>query len=250
METNTNTIDLSVVVPAYNEERRLPAMLADARTHLSRSGLRFELLVVDDGSTDRTLDVCRAFAAFLPELQVIATNPNRGKGHAVRVGMLAARGALVLMADADGSTPMRELDGLLAARTDANAAIAIGSRYLGGGTAHGQPLWRRAWSRLANVIVRRKLLPGICDAHCGFKLFTLAAARELFSRATVDGWTFDLEVLALAQRRGHRIVEVPVTWRDDARSRVRAGRDLWRVVRETIALDRRLRAADASRPIP
>src|SRR6185295_19625687 len=141
---------------------------------------------------------------------------------------LAARGAHVVMCDADGSTPASELPRLLAPLVEGGAAIAIGSRYAGG--AHpDQPGWRRVWSRMVNLVVRRTILPGVRDTHCGFKAFTAPAAHDLFSRATIDGWGFDLEVLAMARRLGHRIAEVPVFWHDDRRSRVRPLHDLGQV---------------------
>jgi dolichyl-phosphate beta-glucosyltransferase len=220
---------ISVVIPTYDEEARLPATLTMALAFLGGLGESFEIIVVDDGSRDGTVAVCRRFA---PQVRVIESRPNRGKGHAVRLGMLAARGDVRVMCDADGSTPVSELPRLMGALR-AGAAVAIGSRYLGGAEPLSQPWWRRAWSRLAHALVQQALVPGVRDAHCGFKAFRAAAAEDLFSRSTIDGWTFDLEVLALAQRRGYRVVEVAVSWRDDQRSRVRPLVDLWRVIGET-----------------
>ncbi|HSY38194.1 MAG TPA: dolichyl-phosphate beta-glucosyltransferase [Polyangia bacterium] len=234
------TIDLTVVIPAYNEEHRLGSTVAELFTFLEARGGRFEILVVDDGSTDGTVALCRALAARCPELQVIPTAPNRGKGHAVRIGMLAARGALVMMCDADGSTPAVEIPRLLQPILDGRAAVAIGSRYLPGAAPPDQPLWRRLWSRLGNLFIQRTLVPGVRDTQCGFKAFTAPVAKDLFSRATIDGWAFDLEVLALARRLGHCVVEVGVAWKDDRRSRVRPWRDLWRVIGEAAAIKRNL----------
>jgi dolichyl-phosphate beta-glucosyltransferase len=227
-----SALELSLVIPAYNEEARLPATLESAARFLSGQPLRWEIVVVDDGSTDGTVALCRRLAARIPGLRVVETRPNRGKGHAVRVGMRAARGAVRVMCDADGSTPVSELPKLLGP-IGAGAAVVIGSRYLGGGSANGQPLWRRIWSRLAHALVQRALVPGVRDAHCGFKAFTAAAAEDVFGRASIDGWTFDLEALALAQRLGHPVHEVAVEWRDDQRSRVRPLQDLFRVIGET-----------------
>jgi dolichyl-phosphate beta-glucosyltransferase len=243
-------VDLSIVVPAYNEEDRLAPTLESIAAFLAGRGDRFEILVVDDGSTDGTVDLVRRLGREIPALSVIETRPNRGKGHAVRVGMLAARGAVRVMCDADGSTPPTELPKLLEALARGPAAVAIGSRYLGSGAAAAgcakvpvrikQPRWRRAWSRLCNLVVRRTLVPGIRDTQCGFKAFTAAAAGELFGRATVDGWAFDLEVLALAGRLGFQVAEVAVDWRDDRRSRVRPLHDLGVVVREAAAIHKNL----------
>ena len=229
-------LDLSVVIPAYNEEQRLaPTVAALARFLAARPG-RWEIVVVDDGSTDGTVALCRQLAARWPALRLVATAPNRGKGHAVRVGMLSARGALVLMYDADGSTPASEIPRLLAPIRSGAASVAVGSRYVAGASSRSQPLWRRAWSRVVNLLVRRTLVPGVRDTQCGFKAFTAAAARDLFGRATIDGWAFDLEVLALALRLGHRVVEVGVAWTDDGRSRVRPVHDFWKVLREAATI--------------
>jgi len=231
-------VEVSVVIPAYNEEARLGPTLEATAAALAARGWRHEILVVDDGSTDGTVALADRLAARWPAVRVLATAPNRGKGHAVRVGMLAARGARVVMCDADGSTPASELSRLLTA-LERGAAVAIGSRYADGARPD-QPTWRRVWSRMVNLVVRRTIIPGVRDTHCGFKAFTSAAARDLFGRATVDGWGFDLEVLAMAHRLGHRVVEVPVTWHDDRRSRVRPLHDLARVWVEVRAIRRSL----------
>ncbi len=233
-------VDLSIVIPAFDEEERIAPTLESLARFCATRPWRVEILVVDDGSTDGTVALCRRLAERLQGLRVTETRPNRGKGHAVRVGMLAARGALRVMVDADGSTPASELPKLLEPLESGRVQVAIGSRYLGpGGT--DQPLWRRVWSRLANWYVQRTLVPGVRDAHCGFKAFTAAAAMDLFGQATVDGWAFDLEILALARRRGHAIVEVAVSFHDDQRSRVRPLADLRKIVREVTALRRRLK---------
>jgi glycosyltransferase involved in cell wall biosynthesis len=231
-------LDLSVVIPAFNEEERLGPTVEALARFLTGRGWRFEIVVVDDGSTDGTVALCRRLAARWPALRLIPTAPNRGKGHAVRIGMQAARGALVLMSDADGSTPAAEISRLLAPLLSGRAAVAIGSRYLPGAAPSDQPLWRRLWSRLVNLFIQSTLVPGVRDTQCGFKAFTAAAAGDLFSRATIDGWAFDLEVLALARHLGHEVVEVTVAWKDDRRSRVRPWHDLWKVIREAAAIKR------------
>jgi dolichyl-phosphate beta-glucosyltransferase len=236
-----NAVDVSLVIPAYNEEARIGPTLERCARYLAASPWRWEIVVVDDGSTDGTVALCGRMAAEIPALRIVETRPNRGKGHAVRAGVRAARGAAVVMYDADGSTPIAEIARLLAPLARGEAEIAIGSRYLGG---HGtdQPLWRRIWSRGANFVMQRTLVPGIVDTQCGCKAFTAAAARDLFGRSTIDGWSFDLEILALALRLGYRVSEIGVEWRDDRRSRVNPLRDLFRVVAETISIGRRLDA--------
>ncbi len=233
--------DLSIIIPAYNEEQRITPTLESLSTFLAAHPYRYELIVVDDGSKDGTVALCRALAERLPHLRVIATSPNRGKGHAVRAGMLAARGAVRVMCDADGSMPASELPKLLAPIASGRATIAIGSRYVAGAAQHTQPLWRRAWSRLCNQIIQAALVPGVRDTQCGFKAFTAGAAHDLFTRATIDGWAFDLEVLAVAKRMGHEVAEVGVQWTDDRRSKVNPLKDLWKVVREAITIKRNLR---------
>ena len=231
---------LTVVIPAFNEEERIGPTIEALASFLDRHGWGYEILVVDDGSTDGTVALCRRLALRWPALRVLQTAPNRGKGHAVRLGMRAARGAFVLMTDADGSTPPSELPRLLRPLFLGRAAVAIGSRYAPGAAPADQPLWRRLWSRLVNVFIQRTLVPGVRDTQCGFKVFTAQAARDLFSRATVDGWAFDLEVLALARRLRLGVAEIPVAWKDDRRSRVRPWRDLSKVIQEAATIKRNL----------
>jgi glycosyltransferase involved in cell wall biosynthesis len=232
-------IDLSIVIPALDEAERLPRTLADLTAFLSAQPLRWEVVLSDDGSTDGTAAAALAFSSRWP-VRVVRSVVNRGKGHAVRAGMRAARGAIRVMCDADGSMPASELPKLIAPLQRGSARVAIGSRYLGGSGAEGQPAWRRAWSRVVNALVCRALVPGISDTQCGYKAFTAEAAQQIFGRATIDGWAFDLEALALAQRLGHRVLEVGITWRDDRRSRVRGLRDLPCVTREALLIRRNL----------
>jgi dolichyl-phosphate beta-glucosyltransferase len=206
---------LSVVVPALNEEERLPRTLERIASHLGRSPGAWEVLVVDDGSRDRT--AARAAAAGAT---VLRNETNRGKGFAVRRGMLAARGARRLMTDADLSTPIEEVD-RLGARMDEGHDVVVGSRALPGSRIEvRQPWYRENSGRLFNLFVRALAVPGVMDTQCGFKLFSAAAARDVFSSARLDGFSFDVEALFLARKKGYRIVEVPVVWRNDAASRV------------------------------
>ena len=232
---------LSIVVPAYNEAERITPTIEALVGQLAGRG-SYEILVVDDGSTDDTVDVVRRLAEVHPAVAVLPTRPNRGKGHAVRAGMLAARGQVRVMSDADGSIPPSQLDALVAPLLAGEADIAIGSRYAAGAqVSNRQPGWRRAWSRLVNRVVQRSLVPGVHDTQCGFKAFTAGAAEAIFRRCRIDGWAFDLEALALAHRLGLRTREVAVSWQDDPRSRVRPVRDFVRVVREWLAIRANLR---------
>ena len=235
-------VDLSIVVPAYNEELRLPPTLAKLHAFLQTQPLRYEILVVDDGSKDNTIGVTEAAMATIPNLRVVRQMPNRGKGAAVRRGMLEARGQIRVMCDADGSMPAEELPKLLAPIIACKAEIAIGSRYVEGAkTDVKQPWYRVMWSRLCNRVIQKSLVPGVRDTQCGFKAFTAEAARDLFRYARIDGWAFDLEILALARRRGFGIAEVGVEWKDDGRSRVNPLKDMWKVIREAMLIRRNLR---------
>jgi dolichyl-phosphate beta-glucosyltransferase len=236
-------MELSLIIPAFNEAARIEPTLRDAHQFLAARPASFEILVVDDGSTDATVALVTALAGELPGLRVLCSPANWGKGHAVRLGMRAATGQVRLFSDADGSTPIAELDALLLALAQ-GADIAIGSRYLAASrVTRPQPWVRRVWSRLVNQVVQRVLLPGVVDTHCGFKAFTAAAAAHTFAACTVDGWSFDLEVLARAQAQGLRIQEVPVRWQNDARSKARL-RQLPREFQHVYRLRQQLRQAE------
>ena len=211
---------LSVVVPAYNEAGRLPATLARVRAYLRDLGREHEILVVDDGSTDATAQVARAAGA---DVRVLRHEPNRGKGYAVRRGMLAAVGGLRLMTDADLSTPIEEL-ARLEVEIERGFDVAIASRAVAGARIEvHQPAYREAMGRVFNRLVQALLLPGLADTQCGFKLFTALAAEAAFGACRLDGFSFDVEALYVARLRGLRIAEVPVVWRNDAATRVSLG---------------------------
>jgi dolichyl-phosphate beta-glucosyltransferase len=215
------TPDLSVVIPAYNEAARLSATLGRVREWLAGAGLRHEIVVVDDGSTDATAEIARGAAG--DSLLLLRHAPNRGKGYAVRRGMLAATGTRRLMTDADLSTPIEELP-KLAAELDRGFDVAIGSRAVAGATIKvHQPVYREAMGRAFNVLVQLLLLPGLHDTQCGFKLFSARAAQEAFEACRLNGFSFDVESLYVVRHRGMRIAEVPVVWSNDAATRVSLG---------------------------
>ena len=244
-------VDISIIVPAYNEEQRLPPTLERLHAFLSTQPMRYEIVVVDDGSKDQTCAVVEAHAERIPNLRLVRQVPNKGKGAAVRLGMLSARGQIRVMCDADCSMPPEQLPRLLAPIIACKAQIAIGSRYAEGAkTDVKQPFYRVLWSRLANKVIQRSLVPGIRDTQCGFKAFTAETARDLFKRAKIDGWAFDLEILALARRRGYEIAEVGVEWKDDNRSRINPLKDMWKVIREALVIRRNLKSGVYNTALP
>ncbi len=219
----TTPVLLSVIIPAFNEEKRLPTTLATMLPFLRSRGESFEIVVVDDGSTDRTAEVAQQAG---PEVRVLQNPGNRGKGYSVRNGMLSAQGQWRLMSDADLSTPIEELNSLQAALSE-GGQIAIASRAVSGAKLEKrQSVARESSGRFFNFIVRRLHLPGIKDTQCGFKLFSAAAAEAAFRPSKLDGFAFDVETLVLARRAGFKIREVAVTWRNDEQSRVSFGRGL------------------------
>jgi glycosyltransferase involved in cell wall biosynthesis len=251
MSTLAPFVDLSVIVPAYNEEHRLLPTLERLHAYLSAQPLRYEILVVDDGSKDGTCAVVERATETIPHLVLVRQIPNRGKGAAVRRGMLAARGQIRVMCDADCSMPPEQLPRLLAPIVACKAEISIGSRYAEGAkTDVKQPFYRVAWSRLCNKVIQRSLVPGVRDTQCGFKAFTAESARNLFSSATIDGWAFDLEILALAKRRGFLVEEVGVEWKDDNRSRVNPLKDMWKVIREAMTIRRNIKSGLYNKKLP
>lgn len=227
---------LSVVVPAYNENDRIPATLTALREYLDGAGEEYEVIVVDDGSADQTVAFVEEVAASWPQMSVIALGHNLGKGAAVRAGMLAARGAHRLFSDADLSTPIDELPRLRARLTD-DCQVAIASRALPGSSigVH-QPGRREMMGRVYNRLVQLLVLPGLQDTQCGFKVFTSEAAIACFQPLRTMRFGFDAEVLLRARHKGWRIAEVPVRWNHKEDSRVSALRDSAGVLIDLIRL--------------
>ena len=204
---------LSVVIPAYNEEERLRRHIPDIQRHLA--GKPHEIIVVNDGSRDGTARVAAQLGARVIDLQ-----PNRGKGAAVKAGMLAARGRYVLFTDADQSTPIGEVDKLLA-KVGQGYDVAIGSRAAAGAEVARAQAWYRAWAgKLFGVATRWLVIGGVEDTQCGFKLMTREAAQKVFPQVTSVTAIFDIEMLAVAVREGYRVAEVPVRWVHDPDTRI------------------------------
>lgn len=229
-------VDLTIVVPAYNEERRLGPTLQSLIADLRARNLRWEIVVVDDGSRDRTAEVARSLGDSA--VRVLRYTPNRGKGRAVRTGMLAGTGAVLGFMDADLSTGLAAMDRALAILEKGDADIVIGSRAAEGAKiVVRQPRYRQVASRIFNVIQRTLSgVRGYHDTQCGFKFLKANAAKDIFSRARIDGFMFDIELLVLADRLGYRVAEMPVTWTDDPASRLRIVRDTLRMFRDLVRI--------------
>ena len=228
--------DLSIVVPAFNEEARLGPTLREYVGYCRRTGRRAELIVVDDGSLDRTSAVVNTLESEFSELRLIRLAENRGKGHAVRSGVVNAQGKLVLFADADGATPLEEVERLEKAIAG-GADVAIGSRALQDARVKvNARLYRRVIGRIFHGLVETLTVPGVKDTQCGFKLFRGEVAHDLFSRMRIRGFSFDVEVLMMAQRRGYRIAEVPVNWTHQPGSKVNLVTDSARMLRDLFVI--------------
>ncbi|HXG23504.1 MAG TPA: dolichyl-phosphate beta-glucosyltransferase [Chthonomonadales bacterium] len=222
---------LSVVVPAFNEEARIGASLKKMLAYFDGRGYEYDILVVDDGSTDGTREIVEAAIQEHPNLRILHYDGNRGKGYAVRYGMLQATGNFVLFSDADLATPIEEEQKLFDAIRQ-GADIAIGSRDIPGSKLERrQSILREMGGKLFNRCVQWIAVPGIRDTQCGFKLFTRAAAHNIFSRCEIDNFSFDVEVLYLGRLLGYKIVEVPVRWAHQEGSKVRFLRDGLRMLR-------------------
>jgi dolichyl-phosphate beta-glucosyltransferase len=237
---SAHTPSWSVIIPAYNEARRLPAYLEQVVTYFEGLDRTYEVLVVDDGSRDGTAALVLEAQAAHPAITLHRLAVNHGKGFAVRAGMLAARGERRLMTDADGATPIVELERLEFA-IHAGADVAVGSRALRDSSVTRQVrLHRKLSGEVFNFFVRRLGLPDVADTQCGFKLFRAEAATVLFGELETVGFGFDVELLLLARRRGYRVTEIAVNWADQPGSKVTVFRDGPRMVRQILAARRRL----------
>jgi glycosyltransferase involved in cell wall biosynthesis len=214
---------LSIIIPALNEEDRLPESLTKVVGFLEDQAYPAEVLVVDNGSTDRTAAIGQEFAARHSNLRLLQ-DPHRGKGLAVRRGLLAAQGEYRFICDADLSMPIEEVSRFLPPALE-GYDIAIASRETPGAVRYGEPAYRHWIGRVFNQAVKLLAVPGFEDTQCGFKCFRAQAGEDLFRVQRLDGWTFDVEVLFIALRRGYRVVEVPIPWYYNPGSRIRPVRD-------------------------
>jgi glycosyltransferase involved in cell wall biosynthesis len=222
----------SIVIPAYNEAARISNALEVVVGCIRQRGWSAEVIVVDDGSRDRTAELVRAFAANAPEVRMLQNPGNRGKGYSVRNGIIQSLGEVVMFTDADLSAPIEEAEGLFAAIAG-GADIAIGSRWLERTRQTiRQPLYRQFFGRCFNAVTRVVMGLPYADTQCGFKAFTRAAAQTVFQLQTVERWGFDPEILFIARKRGYRIVEVPVSWAHDERTRISYLKDGMKMLEE------------------
>lgn len=233
-----DAITLSIVIPAFNEERRLAATLEALRDHLGRQPWDWEIRVVDDGSRDDTARIADAVAEREPRV-VVQREPHRGKGGAVKAGLMAARGMYRFICDADLSMPIAEL-GRFLPPIATGFDVAIGSREGVAARRVGEPAFRHLMGRLFNRVVQWLTLPGIEDSQCGFKMFTASAVASIFPLVTVDGWAFDVEVLTIARAHRLRVIEVPIEWHYREESRLSMLRDGARMLGELVRI--RMRA--------
>jgi dolichyl-phosphate beta-glucosyltransferase len=201
---------ISIVIPAFNEETRLGETLDELTSFLAAQSWDWEIRVVDDGSSDGTCGIVEAYARRHPRV-VLQREPHRGKGGAVKAGLLAATGAYRFICDADLSMPVSELPRFMPTETT-TFDVAIGSREGVGARRVGEPLIRHVAGRVFNYAVQRLMVPGINDTQCGFKMFSATAADTIFPRVSIDGWAFDIEVLTIARAWGMTIIEVPIEW--------------------------------------
>ncbi|MGB6183331.1 MAG: dolichyl-phosphate beta-glucosyltransferase [Rhodococcus sp. (in: high G+C Gram-positive bacteria)] len=232
-EPLTDNPEVSVVIPAYNEEWRILPTIGAIATHMSAREQPWELIVADDGSTDTTVSLVEDLR--FANLTLLVAPQNAGKGNAVRRGMLAARGKVVLFADADQSTPIEQFD-RLAALIDEGFDVVVGSRAAAGAAVSGKSLARRVLSKGLNIVVSRGFGVTVSDTQCGFKLFTADAAKTLFTMQIVEGFSFDLEVLYLAHKLGYRAAEVPVEWIDAPGSTVEAAKVSMQFLRDLMRI--------------
>ncbi len=226
--------ELSIVIPAYNESSRIVPTLKSAISHFTSQNIHFEIIVVDDGSTDDTSDICTQVLSS-KDHKIIQLSQNKGKGFAVKTGVLESKGRYILFCDADGATPFNQYQALRNAMLFSE--IAIGSRYKDRSTVEKkQPLYRIIISRTVNIIAQIFLIEGISDTQCGFKLFRNDAGKKIFEKQKIERFAFDIEFLMLAKAQNYRITEIPVIWIDQDGSKVNGIRDGIRTLRDFVLI--------------
>lgn len=229
--TTVGEVYLSVVIPAYNEERRIGKTLAQMRKYLDAQSYTYEVIVSDDGSVDTTIPVVKIIQEGWPQLKLITATENQGKGAAVKRAMLSARGKYLLFTDADNATPIEEIEKLWP-YVD-TFPIVFGSRHCRGAHIHiHQAQYRKLLSRASNLLIRVVAVPGIWDTQCGFKLFERNAGKNIFANVRLKRFGFDIEAFVIARQLGYPFKEVGIEWYNDPDSRVRTGREAIRTLKD------------------
>ncbi len=223
---------LSIVIPAYNEEKRIGSTLQKIETYCKTNSFDYELIVVDDGSKDQTVNLANSSIIDKFRFNLLKNIQNRGKGYSVNKGMLAAKGEIVLFTDADLSTPIEELNNFLPLLSQYDVLIA--SRALKASHVEKQPIYREIMGRTFNLFVQLLAVPRIKDTQCGFKLFKRPAVDAIFPQQKIFGWGFDVELLYLANRRGFKIKEIPVHWVNSLESKVSPFKDAFKMFKEVL----------------
>jgi glycosyltransferase involved in cell wall biosynthesis len=226
---------LSIIIPAHNEEKRLPETLTQVGRFCNSQPFTIEVLVIENASNDKTLPIAQNFSAQLPSLRTIHQD-QPGKGLAVKTGMLAATGDYRFFADADLSMPIDEISRFLPPAI--NVPVAIASREAPGAIRYNEPLHRHITGRVFNTFIRSLVLPGLHDTQCGFKMFRADVITDLFGHQTLLGWSFDVELLYIASLRGLPILEVPIPWYFNPESKINVARDSWRMFRDLLIIRR------------
>lgn len=239
-----SSITISVIIPAYNEANRLPGTLGRVFAFLEELPHSSEVIVVENGSTDRTLEIAQKLTETYTSLRIFHEHLP-GKGKAVRRGMMEASGAYRFICDADLSMPIEELKRFIPPACDCDVVIA--SRELPGSTRYNEPYYRHLTGRIFNMIIRLLVLSGLHDTQCGFKCFKAAAAEDIFRFQTLNGWAFDVEVLTIARRRGYEIKEIPIPWYYQEESKVSILRDSWQMFLDLLTIRKNARLGQYDR---
>ncbi len=232
-----NEIFLSILIPAHNEEYRLPHTLEQVFAYLENQSYTSEVIIIENGSTDRTFEVAQAFQQNYASLRVFQ-NEERGKGLAVKRGIREAQGEYIFLCDADLSMPAEEIPKFLPPACTSD--IAIASREAPGAIRYNEPYYRHLVGRVFNTLIRLLVLPDLQDTQCGFKCLRADLARKIFSSQTLFGWAFDVEILTIAHHRGYTIVEIPITWYYNPGSKIKVLSDSFRMFLDLLSIRRNL----------
>lgn len=229
----------SIVIPAYNEQNRLPGTLEQIFDFLQQQPFTSEVIVVENGSTDNTYQIAQEFAKHHPNLRVVH-NDVRGKGYAIQRGIREAKGEYIFMCDADLSMPVEEVSKFLPPQLP-QVDIAIASREAPGSVRYNEPYYRHLTGRVFNTLIRWLVLPNLQDTQCGFKCIRAEVARDIVPYQTLTGWAFDVELLYIACHHGYQIVEIPIDWYFNADSKISVLRDSWRMFLDLLRIRRNAR---------